>query len=397
MSLKFPVLLGIWAFHTEPSRRSDLRQNRFALSGPFTDELVSLLSSVPVYLSLSLSLSLSLTLSALPFLHTNTPIRIREGTNGVPFQPACGRVTLTLSCRPQPNGSGQSKMPGSFLLPPPPPVARPVPLPLPESKPCTTPPDGGLSSPASPAPPLPSPKPPPLPSPLRSLRPLQHPNHTGSGLTDRTGFKPPFRSCAPCWLSLAFAKMYILTGSVLGSRFSSLTKPPPSQKREEPSTVGVSTSLVFFLEGAVAAAVGWVCVSAVVSETVVSESRGGAHSSNRHAKGLCDAFDTRLRSVRFVFERPPSHQTRPSETLCDWLDSVGCGHIDGVMGRQCSGMVRELDFCAANVVAQCEAGMSASCRDSFDPAKMSGSPRQHTKIETLSTMATVWAKRTVPQ
>ncbi|KAM3598313.1 uncharacterized protein V6R79_016592 [Siganus canaliculatus] len=50
----------------------------------------------------------------------------------------------------QPNGSGQSKMPGSFLLPPPPPVARPVPLPMPDSKPNSTPPDGGLSSPASP-------------------------------------------------------------------------------------------------------------------------------------------------------------------------------------------------------------------------------------------------------
>ncbi|KAG9338765.1 hypothetical protein JZ751_025201 [Albula glossodonta] len=50
----------------------------------------------------------------------------------------------------QPNGSGQSKMPGSFLLPPPPPVARPVPLPMPDSKPCSTPPDGGLTSPASP-------------------------------------------------------------------------------------------------------------------------------------------------------------------------------------------------------------------------------------------------------
>lgn len=53
-------------------------------------------------------------------------------------------------CCPQPNGSGQSKMPGSFLLPPPPPVARPVPLPMPDSKPNSTPPDGGLSSPASP-------------------------------------------------------------------------------------------------------------------------------------------------------------------------------------------------------------------------------------------------------
>ncbi|KAK1886364.1 Nuclear factor 1 X-type, partial [Dissostichus eleginoides] len=49
----------------------------------------------------------------------------------------------------QPNGGGQSKMPGSFLLPPPPPVARPVPLPMPDSK-IITPTDGGLSSPASP-------------------------------------------------------------------------------------------------------------------------------------------------------------------------------------------------------------------------------------------------------
>ncbi|XP_075899904.1 nuclear factor I/Xa isoform X3 [Nelusetta ayraudi] len=51
----------------------------------------------------------------------------------------------------QPNGSGQSKMPGSFLLPPPPPVARPVPLPMPDSKIISTPTDGGLSSPASPS------------------------------------------------------------------------------------------------------------------------------------------------------------------------------------------------------------------------------------------------------
>ncbi|KPP76060.1 hypothetical protein Z043_104629, partial [Scleropages formosus] len=50
-----------------------------------------------------------------------------------------------------PNGSGQSKMPGSFLLPPPPPVARPVPLPMPDSKPSSTPPDGGLTLPASPS------------------------------------------------------------------------------------------------------------------------------------------------------------------------------------------------------------------------------------------------------
>ncbi|XP_055032780.2 nuclear factor 1 X-type isoform X9 [Misgurnus anguillicaudatus] len=51
----------------------------------------------------------------------------------------------------QPNGGGQSKMPGSFLLPPPPPVARPVPLPMPDSKPSSTPPDVGLTSPTSPS------------------------------------------------------------------------------------------------------------------------------------------------------------------------------------------------------------------------------------------------------
>lgn len=62
--------------------------------------------------------------------------------------------------RLQPNGGGQSKMPGSFLLPPPPPVARPVPLPMPDSKIISTPTDGGLSSPASPC------KSPPTPTPL---------------------------------------------------------------------------------------------------------------------------------------------------------------------------------------------------------------------------------------
>uniref|UniRef100_A0A8C1GNW5 Nuclear factor 1 n=1 Tax=Cyprinus carpio TaxID=7962 RepID=A0A8C1GNW5_CYPCA len=52
----------------------------------------------------------------------------------------------------QPNGSGQSKLPGSFLLPPPP-VARPVPmpLPLPEHKPSHTHPESGVGSPASPS------------------------------------------------------------------------------------------------------------------------------------------------------------------------------------------------------------------------------------------------------
>ncbi|XP_051987214.1 nuclear factor I/Xb isoform X8 [Xyrauchen texanus] len=51
----------------------------------------------------------------------------------------------------QPNGSSQSKMPGSFLLPPPPPVARPVPLSMPDSKTSSTPLDGGLTSPTSPS------------------------------------------------------------------------------------------------------------------------------------------------------------------------------------------------------------------------------------------------------
>lgn len=53
----------------------------------------------------------------------------------------------------QPNGSGQNKLPSSFLLPPPPPpVARPVPmpLPLPEHKPSHTHPESGVGSPASP-------------------------------------------------------------------------------------------------------------------------------------------------------------------------------------------------------------------------------------------------------
>ncbi|XP_073716798.1 nuclear factor I/Xa isoform X8 [Misgurnus anguillicaudatus] len=52
----------------------------------------------------------------------------------------------------QPNGSGQNKLPGSFLLPPPP-VARPVPMPLslPELKPGHTHPESGIGSPASPS------------------------------------------------------------------------------------------------------------------------------------------------------------------------------------------------------------------------------------------------------
>ncbi|XP_072561362.1 nuclear factor I/Xb isoform X13 [Paramormyrops kingsleyae] len=57
----------------------------------------------------------------------------------------------------QPSASGQTKMAGSFLLPPPPPVARPVPLPMPDPKPSSTPPDGGLSSPAPPSYPTPGP------------------------------------------------------------------------------------------------------------------------------------------------------------------------------------------------------------------------------------------------
>uniref|UniRef100_A0A8C1M6P2 Nuclear factor 1 n=1 Tax=Cyprinus carpio TaxID=7962 RepID=A0A8C1M6P2_CYPCA len=58
----------------------------------------------------------------------------------------------------QPNGSGQNKLPSSFLLPPPPPpVARPVPmpLPLPEHKPSHTHPESGVGSPASPSYPAP--------------------------------------------------------------------------------------------------------------------------------------------------------------------------------------------------------------------------------------------------
>ncbi|KAM9792105.1 nuclear factor I/Xa isoform 1-T1 [Neosynchiropus ocellatus] len=51
----------------------------------------------------------------------------------------------------QPNGSGQSKMPGSFLLPPPPPVARPVPIPMPDSKTISTPTEGGINSPTPPS------------------------------------------------------------------------------------------------------------------------------------------------------------------------------------------------------------------------------------------------------
>ncbi|TSK18008.1 Nuclear factor 1 X-type [Bagarius yarrelli] len=54
-----------------------------------------------------------------------------------------------LTARPSlPNGSGQSKMAGSFLFPPP--VARPVPLPMPDPKLSHTHPDGGLGSPTSP-------------------------------------------------------------------------------------------------------------------------------------------------------------------------------------------------------------------------------------------------------
>ncbi|XP_069460294.1 nuclear factor 1 X-type isoform X3 [Ambystoma mexicanum] len=48
-----------------------------------------------------------------------------------------------------PNGSGQGKVTGSFLLPPPPPVARPVPLPMPDTKSST--PEGGSTAPTSPS------------------------------------------------------------------------------------------------------------------------------------------------------------------------------------------------------------------------------------------------------
>ncbi|XP_063305619.1 nuclear factor 1 X-type isoform X1 [Pelobates fuscus] len=54
----------------------------------------------------------------------------------------------------QPSSGAQGKMSGSFLLPPPAPVARPVPLPLPDTKPVTSNssvPEGGLSAPASPS------------------------------------------------------------------------------------------------------------------------------------------------------------------------------------------------------------------------------------------------------
>lgn len=80
----------------------------------------------------------------------------------------------------QPNGGGQSKMPGSFLLPPPPPVARPVPLPMPDSKIISTPTDGGLSSPASPCKSLPSPTP--------HHKPHYHPSHPGLERPKQTGF-----------------------------------------------------------------------------------------------------------------------------------------------------------------------------------------------------------------
>ncbi|XP_041443207.1 nuclear factor 1 X-type isoform X1 [Xenopus laevis] len=60
----------------------------------------------------------------------------------------------------QPSSGAQGKMSGSFLLPPPAPVARPVPLPLPDTKPITSNNsvlEGGLSSPASPSFSAPSP------------------------------------------------------------------------------------------------------------------------------------------------------------------------------------------------------------------------------------------------
>ncbi|KAF4092718.1 hypothetical protein AMELA_G00024120 [Ameiurus melas] len=83
--------------------------------------------------------------------------KIKHESDGVQF-PYHGSPPLHLGRSftapvsvPVPNGSGQSKMPGSFLLPPPPPVARPVPLPMPDSKPSSMPLDGGLTSPASPS------------------------------------------------------------------------------------------------------------------------------------------------------------------------------------------------------------------------------------------------------
>ncbi|XP_048378011.1 nuclear factor I/Xb isoform X3 [Stegostoma tigrinum] len=50
-----------------------------------------------------------------------------------------------------PNGSSQGKVAGSFLLPPPPPMARPVPLAMPDTKSTSASPEGGATSPTSPS------------------------------------------------------------------------------------------------------------------------------------------------------------------------------------------------------------------------------------------------------
>ncbi|XP_078285498.1 nuclear factor 1 X-type-like [Rhinoraja longicauda] len=56
----------------------------------------------------------------------------------------------------QPNGGSQGKVAGSFLLPPPPPMARPVPLPMSDPKSTSASPEGGAASPTSPSYPTPS-------------------------------------------------------------------------------------------------------------------------------------------------------------------------------------------------------------------------------------------------
>ncbi|XP_055520124.1 nuclear factor I/Xb isoform X3 [Leucoraja erinacea] len=56
----------------------------------------------------------------------------------------------------QPNGGSQGKVAGSFLLPPPPPMARPVPLPMSDPKSSSASPEGGATSPTSPSYPTPS-------------------------------------------------------------------------------------------------------------------------------------------------------------------------------------------------------------------------------------------------
>uniref|UniRef100_A0A3P8P2L1 Nuclear factor 1 n=1 Tax=Astatotilapia calliptera TaxID=8154 RepID=A0A3P8P2L1_ASTCA len=119
----------------------------------------------------------------------------------------------------QPNGGGQSKMPGSFLLPPPPPVARPVPLPMPDSKTISTPTDGGLSSPASPSYSTPG-----STAPNRFVgigtrdNFLNIPQQTQVPRANRTCLQPTRLSCPPhTWKQSAF-----LLGTAL------LNPPPPS-------------------------------------------------------------------------------------------------------------------------------------------------------------------------